>query len=308
MKNIFIALFILISLSKLNSQNWCTPNSEWHHTRVSIMGPGYAKLNYAGTVTINSQVCQQLNYYSQIYYYSNSSIITNSNTPYRYTYEANNVVYLYNQNTSVFDTLYNFGATIGSKWLLPANYPGTFSNTCTKYTITVQDTGHSFIQTANLKWFKVSLTNNPSQFQYTDTIYQRLGLLNYFFYNFDQCTGALDYMEGGPLRCFSDNQIINYKRIPQPCTFLISGITENEISQKLELFPNPAFDHLTLMNSDINDKIGKIYFYNILGEEVKKIQLYNNEQINIEDLNDGIYFVKYISADNKIYSGKIIKN
>jgi hypothetical protein len=209
------------------------------------------------------------------------------------------VVYLYNQYTNVFDTLYNYGANIGDSWRMPAYLNPSFTSQCNRVLFTVLDTGHKVIQSQNLKWLKV---------QGGDTIFQRIGLLNNYFFNFDICTGVVDYTEGGPLRCFSDNQITNYKRIPQPCTFLISGINDNEISQKLEIFPNPASEHLNLVNSDLHDQNGEIYFYNILGEEVKKFQLKNKEKINIESLNKGIYFVKFISSDNKIYSGKIIKS
>jgi hypothetical protein len=272
------------------------------------MGPGYAKLNYSGTVTINSQVCQQINYYCQALQLNNS-ISTTTYTPYHYTRESNNVVYLYNQNTNVFDTLYDFGATVGSKWLMPANYPGTsFQNPCNKLTLTVLDTGHTNIQSANLKWLKVNITTFNTQYQITDTIYQRFGLLNTYFFNYDLCTGILDYTEGGSLRCFSDNQITNYKRTTQQCNFLPLGMNENEISQNLKLFPNPVADYLTLQNPDLNDQNGRIYFYSVLGEEMKNLPFHNMEKIDTKDLKQGIYFLKFISSTNKIYNCKIIKN
>ena len=301
-KHIPIIVIVLLS-TILNAQNWCSPTSEWYYTRVTISGPGYAKINYTGTVTINSQTCQQLTYYSQIYQYPSGPINTYTAPPY-YTYQNNNVVFLYNQINNTFDTLYNYNAIIGNKWLLPANYSYTFLPTCNKTLLTVLDTGHQIIQSVNLKWLKVQIGSPTSQI---DTIFERFGLLNNYFLNYDNCTSSYDASKGGVLRCFNDNQIINYKRIPQSCNYFYStlSIEKNSTENHSLIFPNPTTGLLNIECEILNNTNLKFQLLNNLGQIVREEEIKNaNITINIQQLPIGIYFLK-INNNSKTF--KIIK-
>lgn len=293
MKFIFIiSTFFLISFSTF-SQNWCPPNAEWFYNKISNNGAGYTKLTYIGTVTINSVQCQQINYFSEHYNPTVAPFLFSYTLNPYYTYSNNNVVFLLNQSTNNFDTLYDFSAIPGSQWLLPASYSYTFQNTCNRSKLTVTNTGTNNIAGFNLKWFAVQISKNASIFN--DTIYERLGLLKHYYMNYDLCTNVQDYVSGGYLRCYNDHQILNYKKVANECNYFYNplSIDDNSEMTQVSIFPNPTKNKLSLEfeQSEINGY--KINLTNCLGQVV-----YTNDHptskldINIDFLSTGIYYLK----------------
>jgi len=68
-----------------------------------------------------------------------------------------------------------------------------------------------------------------------------------------------------------------------------AAINENQIENKIDIFPNPARDHINIF---IPQKV-KLEIINIDGQVVKTI--YNNEKeitIELGDLSRGVYMVK----------------
>ena len=88
--------------------------------------------------------------------------------------------------------------------------------------------------------------------------------------------------------------------------FVMNGIGEPILEQRVHFFPNPARGNLTLEASGLQLSNFEIVFYNLLGETVagfKKLQ--NRMQIDISNLSEGVYFVKLFSY-NKTYIQKLI--
>jgi hypothetical protein len=300
MKKLIAFIFVCVVFTHLKSQMYATPGSQWHYNNPKLSGSSYARITLGGTVTIASKVCTQLNYYSETLDYISHSTYTHSQIPYRYIYENNNVVYLYNQHTTIFDTLYNYNASIGSKWLLPANYTYTSTTPCNKTTVTVIDTGHTTIQGISLKWLKVN----------GDTILERIGFLNQYFFQYDNCTGMLDYFEGGGLRCFSDNQILNYNKTANACNYLYSYVSIKEvgINNAFKIYPNPTNSIVNVECFVVNNENYKIEITNIVGQKLKEEVLkFEKQSINLIDLQNGIYFLYVYGKDKLIGTTKIIK-
>ncbi|WP_439131369.1 endonuclease [Polaribacter sp.] len=72
----------------------------------------------------------------------------------------------------------------------------------------------------------------------------------------------------------------------------------------IQIYPNPASNMLRVQNSS-NQKICKLKIVDVLGKEVLFLQNSTNE-INIQHLSKGIYFIKFV-VKNKNYSSKFIK-
>lgn len=72
-----------------------------------------------------------------------------------------------------------------------------------------------------------------------------------------------------------------------------TSIAENIIKERINIYPNPASEFITL-STDINNKSDlTLNIYNITGTLVKsEILRQNNRQINIVDLSDGVYMVE----------------
>jgi len=85
-------------------------------------------------------------------------------------------------------------------------------------------------------------------------------------------------------------------------------VEENLILSKLELFPNPVKDNLTLsINRD--EKIISYTIYDNSGFLVKKEEFkskLNEQEINLNDLRKGFYIIN-IESDKGSYKDKIIK-
>ena len=91
------------------------------------------------------------------------------------------------------------------------------------------------------------------------------------------------------------------------CSLLATNNFENN---KLQLYPNPATNELNIQLQDSTTNY-KVAIYNTLGSMVfeSNDQLSdNNNNINVSQLNSGIYFVKIIDNENKIYQKQLIKN
>jgi hypothetical protein len=307
-KKFLFFLFVLFFAFNVKAQMWCPPGATWHYNKIIFGGNGYTRVTYAGTVTVNAKVCQQLNGFTE--YYDPTSIPSQVTSftliPY-YTHFSNNVVFLKDAWSNAFDTLYDFNAIPGSKWLLPERYSNMFFNfQCNKSRLTVLDTGHKTIQNINLKWLKVQITlDNSSQ---NDTIYERFGFLNNYFLQYDNCTGLDYYVEGGSLRCYSDAQIFNYKKVIVACNDISNpnSLNENSLSSSLlKIYPNPSNGNFTVEL----DKPCKVSIYNTLGDLVydHEFSKAGNFQVNLSDLAKGIYTIKAENEQGISYY-KIIKN
>lgn len=74
-------------------------------------------------------------------------------------------------------------------------------------------------------------------------------------------------------------------------------------SQQISIYPNPFENKITINIDNLEDSSKEIRIYNQLGIEIIKIEDYQNlESINLEYLDNGLYFLE---VENKIY--KILK-
>ncbi len=84
----------------------------------------------------------------------------------------------------------------------------------------------------------------------------------------------------------------------------IIGIDDLLIENEVLIIPNPVHStfHIELGS---NDLVEKVLVYNSLGKQVK--EAYSND-VNISNLNTGIYFVEIISGNSETTIRKVIKN
>ncbi len=90
-----------------------------------------------------------------------------------------------------------------------------------------------------------------------------------------------------------------------------SGITDNQFSDLIKVYPNPAKDYVTIDLNEYNGKVNQIDFLNIQGQIVNTLNLESSyEKIINTSLNnflDGIYLIRLYSNDG-ILTKKIIIN
>jgi len=92
--------------------------------------------------------------------------------------------------------------------------------------------------------------------------------------------------------------------IPGLCVPIINSVNQQELENKINIFPNPTTGKFTVSNLSSESK--EIQILNIVGEIVfmKKLSA-AHEQVIDPDLMPGIYFVKLLGKEN-ILAGKLI--
>lgn len=212
MKKIILIPLVIISISNLSAQlEWAPYGAKWYY---SYPNPGgiiaYNEIKYIGDTTIDNIECKILlkNRYLWDNYFNKIDI---NKLGYEYTYLKDSVVYIHTNNK--FDTLYNFRGKIGDSWIL---YCYSSSGICDSNAIvTVIDTGHVIINEKKLKLllikYNYGYVNGKLKYTIQDTIIERIGSLNSYILPWDIYNEMLDANEGGPLRCYSDN---NFQHIP----------------------------------------------------------------------------------------------
>jgi len=65
---------------------------------------------------------------------------------------------------------------------------------------------------------------------------------------------------------------------------------EFELDNFVKLYPNPSNDYIQISGFTGNEKYA---IYNVLGAKIKNGNISNDEQIDIRDFTDGLYFLKF---------------
>lgn len=296
-KIVLISILNLFFIS-LNAQVWCPVGATWYYTRVNLSNYAYCKHTYTTDVVVGGKLCNKIDF--SVTGVSQSGPFSGTATPY-YTYVNNNVVYLYDAGANDFDTLFNYSANIGDFWKLATPNSNTF---CASLHIDVVDTGHKNISGVNLKWLKVNITDGNTTVP--DTIFERFGCLKLYMYDcptmFD-----IDFQKGGPLRCYSDIQILNYNKTNKTCNYLPDvGVNENSLSSNhVQIYPNPVSKSIYIETRKADFKNSEIEIVDHLGQLVLKLP-FNNE-VDVSKLASGYYNLKITDQNKAFYYSKFIK-
>ncbi|WP_406684672.1 T9SS type A sorting domain-containing protein [Seonamhaeicola sp. MEBiC1930] len=79
--------------------------------------------------------------------------------------------------------------------------------------------------------------------------------------------------------------------------------TSDVLASKFKVFPNPVQDVITIQSNNIN--VSAVSIYNVLGKEVLSQKGLSNSDINVSNLNSGMYLLK-ISTDEGVLNKKIL--
>jgi len=112
------------------------------------------------------------------------------------------------------------------------------------------------------------------------------------------------FESGSFISCVKSNNIIIYETVSVESCDVVSGTTENIISNII-IYPNPAQDVLTVLNKD-GISIKRIKIFDVLGEEHLIIKNPSLQFINI-DLSEFSIGSFYISIETKQNIKPIIK-
>src|SRR6218665_3971676 len=122
-----LLFFLCLSLAQQShAQTWCPPGSVWTYTVIqwgTITQPksGVIKDAYLGDTVINGITCKHIRGTFKGKLSQWSPTVTVNNYRESYSYLNNQVLYTWTydsyNNLNTFDTLVNFNASVGDKWL-----------------------------------------------------------------------------------------------------------------------------------------------------------------------------------------------
>ena len=102
-----------------------------------------------------------------------------------------------------------------------------------------------------------------------------------------------------PLTC----QSTAYDTLYTSCT----GITESELQHSINIFPNPADDHLTFQLKTSNPIDARITWYNMVGETLlqTRMKLSGEKNVDVSAFAPGLYFVR-VESDGQAFVKKVV--
>ncbi len=316
MKKALLLFLILFFTQSGKAQTWCAPGAEWLY-RVYQGGFLFPQDGFLRVKVDSSYIQGGISYHvlnGTFYGHQGAPNSPTLTAPKRYcatTYESNKVVYVSRRDYPIFDTLANFNASIGDKWLKVDLY-----NDCSpSYTpgihlryVTVIDTGHVIINNISLK--KLVLGLHPSSVtSNTIIMVEKIGSLNGFMHPYVICFS--DHWNLGEFSCYSDTNFPTYKNsnYTLACDYRTVGKDEFTLGGlELNVFPNPASDHIKIEFSGENaPEQFQVQVFNLLGKQVVSELSYSGGSLNLVGLKTGLYTLNLVSDGQVLARRKLVK-
>jgi hypothetical protein len=322
MKKIYFILFVILLHGNAIGQVWIDSGAVWHYDFKGLGFWGFQKYEYTKDTLIQNHNCQKIN--DEIYVFEknqfhNTVLLSHRYYPAQFTYVSGDTVFYFTNDE--FFVLYNFGASIGDKWIISTTNPFGFCDDTSR--IEVIDTGKMMINSVNYRYIKVQPTSN-SPIGLKGTYVERFGNIDTSFYvnstflafqylfpgpfHCDSLTGIWDY-NYFKLKCFEDNSFTLYDPSAQDCEYDLThlGINKTQGINLEKISPNP-FTTSTQITLDKTYHNISLSVYDIQGKLMLQKQYADCDQIqlNRNGLGNGMYFLKLRLDDRWVETGKIV--
>jgi len=302
-KIIFILLLPLLLAQGVKGQGYefAPIGATWYYSLAdnSIPYPHtllkYMKIVSTADTIIDSKTCRILEEFrTPIGNFDNNLYLSNRH----YIYFEYDKVYYYVFATESFDVLYDYSKIQQEYWL---SYFWGNSPDCD--TVRVHAVSDTIINGHTLKSLSVSQNSCLSGFFYND--YPIIEVIGHLHYLFPQS----DFPVEGPLRCYEDSVIGFYSTGLVPyCDYIgLARINEFKEDSKINIFPNPFSQSLTIKTSEIYENV-QISIFDMYGRRVFQMalgDLTNQVTLDLPVLPIGNYILK-ISTPNELLFKQII--
>lgn len=293
MKKTTLILLILSNLTTLLAQQWAPVGSKWTYSDISWGFP-YTNspriIESVADTTILGKECRVIDENCGCGFF-----VTRT-----YMYAENNKIYLFNDSTQSFHTLYDFSVGTGGSWtIVPPNPTDSFKVVVESvYPQTIQGVTYNIQQIRNL--------NSGDTWIFTGKVAEGIGNISVcFFPQYAVCDPF-----SGRLRCYDDTENIAYfDTIPCDSTIYSLSVDNNYLENDVAIYPNPATSTLFIDQNNPQFSSYSIEIFSLFGQKVISIGETSNKktEISMENLPKGMYVVQIIDETGNYSIKKIFK-
>ena len=152
---------------------------------------------------------------------------------------------------------------------------------------------------AERRVFYVSSKDSFSDWRWLNTWVEGIGATEGLLYSCHVVSaGGITLHE---LLCYHvDGELVWQNPIYNTCLIdNYDGIQDNTVGFSVQVYPNPAKDRVVIEGVEASE----VLVYNALGQLVKTVQ--GTNEIDLSGLVEGVYLVRIMDADGKVYTNKI---
>ncbi len=301
-KLFFSLCFILILNLGSKAQIWAPAGAKWYYTFSNFWISGYISIENTKDTLIYDNAsgqfrnCQKLDkiFYSYNHLNGNLDTITIGS---EYTWSNQDTVFIYRHNQ--FYVLYDFSAQPGDTWIIPETY--NFLDNCDSVgVVNVVAAGDTILNSEVLRYIVVE-PEEQSHWVLFGKIIEKIGPL---WYMLPEQACILDYMEGGPLRCYQDSGFQYISGIAPYCDYIV-GIKEPD-NNSFMIYPNPARYHVKFEVQSSGFGGSVLHLFDVFGRQVAVQEITSEQSIlDVSGLPEGVYFYR-LAMGEVVYSGKIV--
>lgn len=247
-------------------------------------GPYIATIEFTNDTIITNQECSKVRIDYRVNWGCNGDL-----NGYKFIYEEDGEVYIFNPATNEFDLLYDFSKNTDESYTIPA-FCGGEGLSCDADelvanvdSITFDQVGTSWIRVQHVSVYfpYLGVTKNYS-------IYDGIGCLEHFFYIPSYyCTTTNDRIVG--LRCYDSptQGILEFFEDAGSCDELVSNVNQHS-AKRIDTYPNPFNDRISISLDGHYD----INLYAVNGAKVFMLQNQQGDtSVNTDSLKQGVYIL-----------------
>lgn len=294
-----IMLISFVYSFSTQGQNFAPIGASWHYSHPDVFSPNiyFNKIQVIGDTIIDELKYSIL---------EKSLTGCDSGLKIEYVREENGKIFYYSLASFNYHLLYDFNLIEGDtlKIIVP-NVFNSFGSIDTLF-FAIDSTRKLNINGVELKTQYVRYTKSSlddyTYYGFDGKIIERLGHNeNMFPWIYSVCDGPADT----GLRCYEDNLIGHYETgIAESCIF--TGLEQIQ-QNKIKIFPNPVQSNLVINFTQLPSKREDIFtrIFDITGKIVLQADFQQN--IDVSNLQKGIYFLHLYDLEGKRLSCKFLK-
>lgn len=302
MKYLPLVFFTFIFSSRVFGQEFAPVGAKWYFDELAGMywlpyDVNYILYTAEKDTIINGQDCRKI-----IKTHDLDCLFRPRN---EFVFSRNDSVFFYDAKIDTFQLLYNFNAKKDDDWsfiIEDISEPGIDT-----VKIHVDSTGNLNASNQVLRLLYVTYTNRMfwGLSNYQSIIIEKMGdiffMFNFYPFSNMVCDGNLSR----GLRCYEDSNISYHFPSMESCdyTHLWTDIKSN-LRKEINIYPNPANESV-FISEIIQNACFKIFDIN--GRLIKS-GVISDSEIKINELANGLYFLKIFDAQEKqVFYRKIMK-